>query len=200
MKQIPLRDRVTVGLLAFFVAIALTLELYWLRAGATLVADARTSFFARLFQIYGDCDRGYFDARSPLAVALEGINVYFTQALNLALLWAILKRRPWRHPLQLAVGAYLAYSVVLYFLEAQVAGYPAMRYRSLYTFGLFYGANLPWLAFNLWLVADSAVAITRRFAGDALAGEAGAARLRQPVSRGEAGAGRVVVDDEPARA
>ena len=43
----------------------------------------------------------------------------------MATIW---KRSPWRHPLQLLIGAYLSYSVILYFLVAHLSGYEAMRY------------------------------------------------------------------------
>ena len=161
------RDRLIVGLLGFFVVIAFTLELYWLRHRATLVADAETNLLARLFRIYGDCDRAYYDAVSPLAIGLEGINVYFTQALNLLLIWAIVRRRVWRYPLQLALGAYVAYSVLLYFVTAHVAGYPNMRVRGVYGFALFYGVNLPWLVANLYLVRDATRAITSPLSAEA---------------------------------
>lgn len=215
MKRAPLllRDRAILGLLGFFVLVAFTLELYWLRHSTTLVADAEGNWMAKLFRIYGACDRAYFEAPSPLTLTLEGLNVYFTQALGLLIMWGIVKRRPWRYPLQLAVGAYVSYSVVLYFLTAQVGGFADMRERSLYGFALFYGVNLPWLAAHLYLVLDAGRAITARFAlgrfppaqgslrsKGTLAGEGRAVGAGQAVRRAELGPARVVVDDEAAGA
>jgi hypothetical protein len=144
-------DRVTLGLLTFFLCIAFSLELYWLVFRDELVARAPTELFARLFQIYGDADRAYYDRISALAIGLEGINVYITQAVNLWLMFAIVARKHYRHVLQLLVGSYLSYSVILYFWCAHVTGYPDMRYQSAYTYFLFYAPNLPWLLGYAWM-------------------------------------------------
>lgn len=158
------RDRLILGLLCFYILIAFSLELYWLIYRDELVARAPHELFARLFQIYGDADRAYYDRVSALAIGLEGINVYFTQILNVLLMYAIVARRYWRHTLQLLVGSYLAYSVILYFYAAHVTGYPDMRYQSTYTFFLFYAANLPWLLGYGYMAYDSIRAIHRRTA------------------------------------
>ena len=163
MQRLSAKDRGILGLLFFFLAVALFLELPWLHYGADLSGRASDTLVAKIFAIYAPCDRAYYDAITPFTVCLEGINVFFSQVLNLALAWAILKRRPWRHPMQLAIGSYLAYSVVLYFLHGIVSGYADMRERSTYTYFLFYATNMPWLLGYLWLALDSAVAITRRF-------------------------------------
>jgi hypothetical protein len=92
------RDRVTIGLLCFYILIAFSLELYWLIFRDELVARAPHELFARLFEIYGDCRPRLLRPRQPLAIGLEGINVYFTQLLNVALIYAIVARRHWRTP------------------------------------------------------------------------------------------------------
>lgn len=161
------RDRVILGLLTFFLCIALSLELYWLVFRDELVARAPHELFARLFQIYGDADRAYYDRISPTAIALEGINVYVSQALNVWLMAAIVARKHYRHLLQLVLGSYLTYSVILYFWAAHVTGYPDMRYQSAYTFFLFYAPNLPWLLGYAYMAWDSIRALD--------------ARLREPV-------------------
>jgi len=153
------RDRVILGLLTFFLCIAFSLELYWLLFRDELVDRAPHELFARLFQIYGDADRAYYDRVSALAIGLEGINVYVTQILNVWLMVAIIGRRHYRHVLQLLVGSYLTYSVVLYFWCAHVTGYPDMRYQSPYTFFLFYAPNLPWLLGYAYMAWDSARAL-----------------------------------------
>jgi len=158
------RDRVILGLLCFYVLIALSLELYWLNYRDELVARAPHELFARLFQIYGDADRAYYDRVTPLAIGLEGINVYFTQILNVLLVYAIVARRTWRHTLQLLLGSYVTYSVILYFYAAHATGYPDMRYQSAYTYFLFYAPNLPWLLGYGYMVLDSIRAIHRHIA------------------------------------
>ena len=159
----PRRDRITVGLLGFFTLIAVTLELYFIACHRDLPARMQTQLFARLFAIYGTADRAYFDPVSPLALALEIINVFALQPLCLLLIYAIVRRRPYRWPLQLGIGAYLGMSVVLYFLVGIVSGYDGMAERSGKTFALFYGANLPWLVGYGWLALEAGLTIARKF-------------------------------------
>jgi hypothetical protein len=155
------RDRFTLVLLGFFFAVACTLEAYFLYAHAHLAGSGHP--FAKLFAIYGPSDRAYYDQVSPLALALEGLNVLVTQPLGVWLAYAIVRRRPYRWALQLAVGAYLSYSVVLYFLVAQVSGFATMTERTPRTFALFYGANLPWLVGYGWMAWEAARQVTARF-------------------------------------
>jgi len=163
MERLPTRDKVIIGMLGFFILMAFTIELYWLRHADTLVADAETQTVAHWFSYYGATDAMYFDRVSAFSKSLEGINICFTQLLNALLIYAIVKRRPYRHPLQLIIGAYLSYSVILYFTEAHVSGYSNMRAHTLGAFALYYGANLPWLLGHLYMIWDSFVATSRRF-------------------------------------
>ncbi len=149
------------GLLGFFLIVAVTLELYFIVCHRDLPARAHTQLFARLFALYGAADRAYFHPVSPLALTLEGINVFLMQPLCLLLIYAIVRRRAYRWPLQLGIGAYLSVSVVLYFVVGVVSGYDGMARRSAGTYGLFYGANLPWLLGYGWLALDAGVAIAR---------------------------------------
>jgi hypothetical protein len=158
------RDRVTIGLFVLFALVAVTLELYFLVHHGDLVARAPTQLFARLFSIYGVADRGYYDAVSPLALALEGINVFVMQPLCALVVYAIVRGRAWRWPLQLAVASYLSVSVVLYFTVAVVSGYADMAEHSAKAFALFYGANAPWLVGYAWIAVDAARTIARGFA------------------------------------
>jgi hypothetical protein len=147
----------------FFVS-AVTLELYFVRHSDEMVARSETDLFARLWRIYGAADRAYFEAVTPFTVGLESIQVFITQPLSLWLAYAILARKPYRYPLQLAVGTYLTYSLVLYFGTAHLSGYADMASRDVPTFLLYYGANLPWLLGHAYMAYDAARAITARFA------------------------------------
>jgi hypothetical protein len=158
------RDRVTIGLLLLFMLVATTLELYFLVHHRELVARAPTQLFARLFSIYGAADRGYYDAVSPLALALEGINVLVMQPLCALVVYAIVRRRAWRWPLQLAVASYLSMSVVLYFTIAAVSGYADMARHSATAFALLYGGNAPWLVGYGWMAVDAGRTIARALA------------------------------------
>lgn len=157
------RDKATLALLGFFFLIAFTIELYYVVAHDRIVAEAGHNPLAWLLAIYGPSDRAYFDAPSPLTITLEGFNVVVTQPLGIALALAVWRRRNWRWPLQVAIGAYVTYSVVLYFAIAQVSGFAGMRDHSVRSFAIFYGANLPWLAGYAWLMWDAAREIALRF-------------------------------------
>ena len=150
------RDRLILAFLAFALAVAWSLELYWYNHRDELVERSSTELFAWLFKVYGDADRAYYDHVTPMSVGQEWINIFVTQLVNLWLMAAIIARRRYRPVLQLLLGSYVAYSVVLYFAAAHLTGYPDMRTRSAWTFGLFYGANLPWLVGYAYLAWDGA--------------------------------------------
>jgi hypothetical protein len=162
--RLGFRDKLAIGLLISFIAAAFSIELYWLLHRNELPALAGTQFYARLFRIYSAGDRHYYDPVTALPVALESINVYFTQILNAWLIYAIVKRRAYRHPLQLLVSSYVAYSVILYFAEAHFAGYAAMLDKSAWGFFIFWVPNLPWLLGHMYMAADSFVALSRQAA------------------------------------
>jgi hypothetical protein len=164
-RSMTRRDKATLAILGFFFAIAVTIELYFVVAHRHLVADAAARHpLAQLLAIYGPADRGYFAAPSPLALALEGLNVFVTQPLGVVLAYGIVTGRAWRWPLQLAVGSYLAYSVVLYFLVAAVSNFGDMSGRTPGLFALYFGANLPWLVGAGWMAWSAAHEIDRRLA------------------------------------
>lgn len=176
-------DRAIIALLAFYILFAFTVERYWLVHADELVARSKTDLLARLFALYGSVDRAYYDQVSPFTRALEGINVFLTQPLNGLLIFAILRRRPYRYPLQLAVGAYLTYSVVLYFVSVHLDGYAGMGDRSPAGFALLVLPNLPWLVPPAWLAADAVRAITTRFRGGLEAAEPPVVRAAGPTAR-----------------
>ena len=162
--QAPLSvsDRVAIGLLGFFVVMAFTIELYFILHYRDI--REQTGFFASCYRIYGAGDTAYYgrgDLYVPLA--LETINVFFTQGLNALLIWGIVKRRAWRHPLQLVVSSYLAYSVLLYFWIQHVSGYAQMPEHNGWGYFIFYVPNLPWLLAHLWMGWVSFAAIAKRF-------------------------------------
>ncbi len=149
-------------MLLFFSLFNLTMDLYYVTHWRHLPAMVATDWLAWLWSIYAEADR--FWIVTPWSWAQEAVNVYVTTAVNLWLVWAIVKARPYRHALQLTVGAYLTYSVVLYFLAAHVSGYGGMRERRVANFALFYGSSLPWLLGYLYMGWDSFAAIAARFA------------------------------------
>jgi hypothetical protein len=83
--------------------------------------------------------------------------------LNAWLIWAILARKPYRHTLQLILGSYLTYSVLLYFWTAYLSGFERMASpHTAYTYFLFFAPNLPWLLGYLYMTCDSVRAINRQ--------------------------------------
>ena len=122
-----------------------------------------TGLMVDLLRLYSAADNAYYGPVHAFPLALESFNVFFTQPLNLWLIWAILKRRPYRHALQLALGAYVSYSVILYFWTTHLAGYDRMNGVSAGNLFLFFTPNLPWLVAHLYMAWDSGQAISRRF-------------------------------------
>ena len=149
-------------LLLFFIGMGLTFDLYWVVNHAHLVERAETEWIARAYRSYSAADRGYYDRITSFELALEVINVSVTQLLNLLLLWAILARRSFRYPLQLALGSYVAYSVLLDYWVAHISGYPAMPSHTAGAFLMFYGASAPWMLGHLYLAIDAFRAIQRK--------------------------------------
>jgi hypothetical protein len=180
MQPLTRREQATIAVLGFFFVVACTVELYFLLEHDHLPASAGSNFIAHMFQIYAPADRAYYAPVSSLAIALELLNVGVTQPLGLVLVYGVVKRRPWRMPLQLAVASYLSYSVVLYFVDAHVSGYANMEARTPGNFAIFFGANAPWLIGYGWLALDALRACIRTFAAaeSATAAPAGAQRQR----------------------
>jgi cholestenol delta-isomerase len=162
-SRLPTRDRAIVVLLGSFLLAAGTLELFFVVHARELRLMADANFMARLFQIYGAADRAYYDPVSPLALALETLNVFVTQIFNVWLIYAIVTRRSYRYPMQLAVASYLSYSVILYFWTNHLDGYANMAVKDPASYCLFYAPNLPWLFGYLYMVWDAWRAITARF-------------------------------------
>jgi emopamil binding protein len=154
-------DRVIVGLLAFFTLFNLTMDLWYVLHARQLTVLVGQHWLADLWAFYSRADR--FWVVGDWSLAQEAFNVFVTTLVNGWLIWAIRRRAPYRHALQLTLGAYLSYSVVLYFLSAHVGGYPGMAERTVANLALFYGATLPWLIAHLYLAWDSARAISARF-------------------------------------
>jgi hypothetical protein len=103
--SIPARDPVAVGLVVFFVACNVAVDAAGpLLDGRTLAGPCRLLAAAG----WGACGPG-----TPVDLAREALNGWVTQLLELWLLAALLLRRPERHALQLAVGSYVVYAVVI---------------------------------------------------------------------------------------
>src|SRR6185503_4387354 len=130
------RDRAIVVMLAAFTVFTLTLDLALVVNAGHLADRAVTHWATALWASYADADRLWIVA--PWSRAQEAINVFWTTGLNVWLIWAIVKRRAYRHVLQLALGSYHSYSVILYWLAGHLSGYEGMRSRTVYAFILFY--------------------------------------------------------------
>ena len=160
-SELETRDRAIVAMLAVFTVFNLTFDLALVVNAGHLGERRGGDWASALWAIYAGADRLWIVA--PWSRAQEAINVFWTSALNVWLIWAIVARRAYRHALQLALGSYLSYSVILYWLAGHLSGYEGMRSLTASNFALFYGTALPWLVGHLYLTYDSAVAITRRF-------------------------------------
>ncbi len=155
------KDRWIVGGLVFFCLFNLTMDLYLILHSKVLAERASTNWFAYLWTTYSDVDSGWIV--DPWSLAQETLNVVVATPVNVWLIWAIVKRAPRRHPLQLALGVCMVYSVVLYHLSGHLSGYAGMREKTGAAFATYYGSTLPWLLFHAYLAHDSFVAIRQRF-------------------------------------
>jgi hypothetical protein len=165
MPKLTTKDRITVGLLVFFMLIALTLEAYWLIFHN--VMESRTDLFAQALRLYWPADQTYrvpgHSVAKSFTLALERINTMVSQSLNAWLIFAIVRRRYYRHALQLTLATYTAYGTLLYLYVAHISGYAVFEYRGTYPFALFYLANAPWLLGYGWMAYESIRAIAHRF-------------------------------------
>jgi hypothetical protein len=157
------RDWIIIGLLIFFIATGLIIDLRWVLNYTHLPEIASTDWLGRMYRSYSVADRGYYDRIGMFELALETVNVSVTQVLNFILLVAIFTRSAWRYPLQLTLGSYVAYSVLLDYWVAAAWGYPNMPHKTPYALFLFYSASLPWLLGHLYFVYDAARAVNARF-------------------------------------
>ena len=164
MTRVARRDHAIVAMLLFFSLFNVTLDLYLVWNAARLESMVATDWVAWLWSLYAHADRFWIVA--PWSLAQEALNVYVTTFVNLWLVYAIVTRRRYRHALQLTLGSYLSYSVVLYFLAGHVSGYAGMREVTLPLLAFFYGVTLPWLLGYGFMAWDSYRAITARFAVD----------------------------------
>ena len=97
------RDRVALGLVSLFVLGNFLADAAWLVSG-TQAAGLCPSLAA----LGWDCG-----PQTPVDGAREALNGTLTQLLEIWLLVALLRRRPERHALQLAVGASVVYAVAI---------------------------------------------------------------------------------------
>jgi len=153
------RDKAALWLVGFFVTTALIVELYWLRHASDLLSQ--TGWLATAFRFYGIGDRGYYDQVGWFEVGLESFHLCFTIPAYLWLAYAIVNRLAYRWPLQLCLGAYVAYSVVLYLTAKHVTGYAQMPVHDVASFFILILPNLPWLLGSLWLAFDAGGTIIR---------------------------------------
>lgn len=161
LVSLPAKDRAIVGGLVVFCLFNLTMDLYLVLHSGVLAERATTNWFAYLWTVYAEVDRGWIV--DPWSLAQETLNVVVATAVNLWLIWGILKARPSRHVVQLGLGVCMVYSIVLYFAAGHLSGYAGMREQTLASFALFYGSGLPWLLFHAYLAYDSGAAIRQRF-------------------------------------
>jgi hypothetical protein len=131
--------------------------------------EGRTDLFASIIALYTPVDYTYrisgYPAAKSFTLAIEGVNTLVTPWLSFLLIWAIVRARPYRYPLQLAIAAYTFYGTLLYYLVAHISGYAVFADHGADKYVVFYLASLPWLAGYAWMGWDAYRAITRRYRG-----------------------------------
>jgi len=160
---LPAKDKVIIGLIVAFTAVALTLELYWVIFNQEM--ESRSDLFARALAIYWPADYTYrvpgYPIEKAFTLSLERVNSLLTPILSALLIWAILTRKRYRYPLQLTIATYTCYGTFLYFSVAHISGYAVFEYESAYTYLMFYLTNLPWLVGYGWIGWDAYREIVR---------------------------------------
>lgn len=157
---LPRKDRFIIAALVFFCVFNLTMDLYLILHSQVLPERASANWFAYLWAVYSDVDRGWIV--DPWSRAQETLNVVVATLANLWLIRAIVRRAPGRYPLQLGLGVCMVYSVVLYHAAGHLSGYAGMREKTLSSFAIYYGSSLAWLVFHTYLAYDAAVVLRRR--------------------------------------
>jgi hypothetical protein len=161
--RLPAKDKVIIGLILVFTTVALTLELYWVIFNQEM--ESRTDLFARALAIFWAADYTFRISGYPIekafTLSVESVNVVLTPILSALLIWAILKRKPYRYALQLVIATYTFYGTCLYYSVAHISGYAVFEYKSPYTYLLFYLVNLPWFIAYAWIGWDAYRAISR---------------------------------------
>jgi hypothetical protein len=157
------KDKRSIGLIAFYTGVALTLELYWIIFNQ--VMESRADLFATILWLYFPADHSWriegYSVAKALSLSLEGVNVFLTPVLSANLVWAILARRPYRYALQLLISTYTVYGTCLYYSVGHISGYANFEYKAVYTYAMFYLANLPWLVGYGWLAYEAYRALAR---------------------------------------
>jgi hypothetical protein len=85
---LPAKDKVIIGLILVFTAVALTLELHWLVFNQEM--ENRTDLFARAFAIYWPADYTYritgYAIEKAFTLSLEAVNTLLTPLLSALLI------------------------------------------------------------------------------------------------------------------
>jgi hypothetical protein len=154
---LSVKDKVTIGLIGFFVLIAWTLEAYWLVHNNDM--EAHNDILQKALALYWPADRTYrvpgHDTAKSFTLALESVNVCVTQLLQIWLVLAIVRKRHYRHVLQLVLATYTWYGTFLYYYVAQISGFAVFEYRGTYPFVMFYACNAPWFIAYAWMAYES---------------------------------------------
>ena len=161
---LPLRDKMIIAFLGLFLLVSI-LEAYWLIYHNQM--EQRTDLLARLLSIYWPADKTYriagYGPDKAFTLSVESVNTVISQWFNIALIYAIVKRKPWRHALQVVLATYTGYGTFLYYYVAHLSGYAVFERRTVGVFLMFYLINAPWLLGCAYMVYDSCRAMTQAF-------------------------------------
>lgn len=153
------KDKVIIGFLSLFVVIAWTIELFWFVKHNAIAGMG--GLIGKAFALYGRGDSTWFNvsAAPPFAMAfmlcLEAIHIFGSQLLNIILIRAIWLNRGYRYKLQLLIGSYVSYSVIVYYLTHWIAGFSCMAVKDIGSMAIFILFNLPYLVVYGFLVGDA---------------------------------------------
>lgn len=126
-----------------------------------------SSVLSQLWKEYALSDSRYL-TRDAFVTVMEGVTAFCWGPLSFVIAWAVAARHPARHFLQTVVSLGQFYGVVLYYgtclHDAANRGLEYSRPEPYYYWGYYVLLNAFWVAIPLYLLAQSARAITAALA------------------------------------
>ena len=123
----------------------------------------RDSFLASGIDLYAAADFRYGRPLEPGTAAMEWITSVLLGPLCVLLVYAIVRDRPWRHAVQVALCTSQVYGLTWFAVHPFFYHLPVASDDPFLFWGFFVGLNAPWGVFPPILLAKSCAAISRQF-------------------------------------
>jgi hypothetical protein len=154
-SKLSLVNTLTIWWLMWDIIVHVVVEAPFLIISMVSTANKSTSFFALPWKEYGKADTRWLDS-NPYIVCLECVAVFPVTIWCVMLIYAIVRRRPYRHWLQLVLSTCELYGNWMQFGPEWIAGNPDLSASDpvfLWVYLVFF--NAIWLVFPILLVIHS---------------------------------------------